>query len=243
MPEAVTLSERGRLAVLEFSNPPVNVLTMAVMDAIIDGVERAGRGSARGLLLTGAGKHFSAGSDVGEHLPGSVEKMLPGLTRAILALRRLEIPSVAWVHGATMGGALELALGCDFIVAAEDSKLSLPEITLGVFPPVAAALLPARMRPSAALELILSGEQVPVADALATGLVHKIGTREQAEALLERFAKHPRPALVAAKRAVRLSEEERLHRAERIYLDDLMKFPEPLEGIRAFLEKRAPAWK
>lgn len=242
LPDHVTLTERGRIAEIEFRNPPVNVLTMKVLDEITGAVERAGASDARAVLLRGAGRHFSAGADVAEHLPGIVEKMLPGLTRAVLALRKLEIPSCAYLHGAAMGGALELAIACDFVIAAEDARLSFPEISLGVFPPVAAALLPLSMHPARALDLILSGEQIPPYHAVSVGLIHRVGTAEDAVRFLERLVRHPRPALVSARRAARADEMERLLRAERIYLTELMSHPEPVEGIRAFVEKRAPNW-
>lgn len=243
LPEHVALTMRGRIAEIEFRNPPVNILTMKVLDEITAAVEEAGASPARALLLRGAGRHFSAGADVGEHLPGVVEKMLPGLTRSVMALRKLDIPSLAHLHGAAMGGALELAIACDFVIAAEDARLSFPEITLGVFPPVAAALLPLSMNPSRALDLILSGEQIPPHQAASVGLIHRVGTADDAVKFLERFVRHPRPSIVAARRAARAGEMERLLRAEQIYLTELMSHPEPVEGIRAFVEKRRPSWE
>jgi cyclohexa-1,5-dienecarbonyl-CoA hydratase len=219
------------IRVLEIDRPPVNVLTMETLEGLRRGL--AGLEGARVLLLRGKGKCFSAGADVGEHLPGKVESMLPLFTRTVEELRAVEIPTIAFLHGAALGGGLELALACDLVVAAEDAKLGFPEITLGVFPPVAAALLPARAR-----ALLFTGETVSGSAAAQMGLVHRVGTAEDAAALAERIARHPRPALVACKKALGKSPPE----AERIYLSELMTHPEPVEGLRAFLEKRAPRW-
>ena len=154
----------------------------------------------------------------------------------------LEIPTVAFVHGSTLGGGLELALACDFLVAADSARLGLPEINLGVFPPIAAALLPEEIGRRHATELILTGDTVSAREGFEMGLVHRIGGEEEAVAILERFVDRPAPALAACKRALRRTASARIAAAERIYLEELMVHPEPVEGLRAFLEKRKPAW-
>ncbi|MBI2932510.1 MAG: enoyl-CoA hydratase/isomerase family protein [Planctomycetes bacterium] len=243
MSKFITCTERRGAAVVEISNPPVNVLTMALLEELRATVERVGSSGARGLLLCGTGKCFSAGADVAEHLPPVYRQMLPLFSRTIHAILGLEIPTLACVHGAALGGGLELALACDFIVAAEPTRLGFPEITLGVFPPVAAAILPLEIGSSRALDLLLSGETINASRALELGLINKVGSAEDAAQFLERMVRFPRPALSACKRAARRGFAERMAEAERIYVDELMGHPEPLEGLKAFIERRKPSWE
>ncbi|MBI2899777.1 MAG: enoyl-CoA hydratase/isomerase family protein [Planctomycetes bacterium] len=233
------LSERGKVAYVQLNAPPVNILTTKLLEALRDAFAKVAASPARALLLHGAGKCFSAGADVGEHLPGQVEKMLPLFTKTIEELSALEIPTLAYVHGATLGGGFELAMACDLVVAAEDAKLGVPEITLGVFPPAAAAALPPEIGRRRALELLLTGDPITAKTAFEWGLVNRVGPEEEAIKFLERIVRHPRPALVACKKAARAGLAE----AERIYLQELMSHPEPVEGLKAFIEKRAPSWK
>lgn len=239
----VNVATHPGYSVVEIERPPVNVLNLEVLKELEEVFGEVAASSARAMLLQGAGKCFSAGADVGEHLPGKVEAMLPQFSRTIVALLGMEIPTTAYVHGAAMGGGLELALACDFIVAAEDAKMGLPEITLGVFPPVAAALLPDQIGIRRALELLCTGDIVNRRAALEMGLINIFGNAEEAVKYVEKMAAYPRPALVACKRATRVEAGGRIAEAERIYLKELMTHPEPEEGLRAFLEKRKPAWK
>ncbi len=234
--------ERPGYAVVEWNRPPANVLTMELLEELRRAFARAAASAARGLLLRGSGKCFSAGADVSEHLPGKVEAMLPLFTRTVLDLLTLDIPTAAYVHGSALGGGFELALACDFRVADENARFGLPEIQLGVFPPVAAVLLPQTIARSRAMEMLLTGDSISARDAADAGLT-RIGAVETAESLLDRIAAHPVPAVATCKRAARERVVERITLAERAYLDDLMKHPEPVEGLRAFLEKRPPAWR
>lgn len=215
--------------ILELNRPPVNVLNMEMLRAIREAV----RGAKRGLLIRGQGKCFSAGADVGEHLPGQVETMLPLFTDTVLEIAALEIPTLAYIHGATLGGGFELALACDFVVAAEDVKLGVPEIQLGVFPPLAAAMLDIGQR--RVLELVLTGAPIGAKQALEWGLVNRVGTPADAEQFLEKILRWPACSIAAAKKAVRSRSPKE---AERIYLEELMKHPEPVQGLRSFLEKQ-----
>lgn len=235
-------SNRGAVAVVELNRPPLNVLSIELLTKLREAVREIAAFDARAVLLCGAGKCFSAGADVAEHLPGTAEKMIPLFTETLGDLMALEIPTVAYVHDATLGGGFELALACDMIVAHEGAKLGVPEIVLGVFPPAAAALLPLEIGSRAAMQLLLTGDPISAAEAHRLGLVNRIGTREDADKLLDRLVRHPRPSLVACKKAARLDAGDRLKAAERVYIDELMTHAEPVEGLRAFLEKRPPAW-
>jgi len=239
----VTVSERNGNAVLELNHPPLNIISMALMEDLREALSEVQASGCRGVLIQGAGNCFSAGADVGEHLPEKVGEMLPLFSRTVIDLMSLEIPAVAFVHGTTLGGGFELALACDCMVASEDATLGVPEITLGVFPPIAAALLPREVGSKRAMEMILAGGKISAATALDWGLVNRVGSIEVAEKFLQRISRYPRPALVAAKKSTRENFIDRLREADRIYLEEMMAHPEPVEGLKAFLERRDPAWK
>ncbi len=229
--------------VVEIDHPPVNVLSMQMLEELLDAFAHVRHSGACGMFLKGAGKCFSAGADVAEHLPPVHEKMIPLFTRTIVDLMDLDVPTVAFVHGSALGGGLELALACDAVVATETARLGLPEIVLGVYPPVAAAILPLEIGSRRALELLLTGDPIEGPRAAEIGLVNRVGNEETASRLLERMTRHPRPALVACKRAARRAFADRLAAAERIYLEELMSHPEPVEGLTAFVDRRRPSWE
>jgi cyclohexa-1,5-dienecarbonyl-CoA hydratase len=139
----------------------------------------------------------------------------------------LPIPTVAAVNGAALGGGLELALACDMLVAADGSKLGQPEIKLGVFPPIAAILLPRIVPVPRAMELVLGGGTIDAREALSIGLVNRVFPRASfaadTEKFLEQFLSLSRAALIYTKRAMREAAgrpfHEALYRVEQIYLD------------------------
>ncbi len=223
------------LTILEIENPPVNVLTMEVLEELRKELPRV---AGKSLLIRGRGKCFSAGTDIGEHLPGKVESMMPLFTQTLLELLRMEIPTTAYIHGAALGGGFELSLACDFVVANPGSTLSLPEIKLSCFPPVGAALLPELIGSRRALDLILSGEEVDPPWAERVGILNLIGDSEDAEEFAGRFTEYSHIALVSGKKATRDNRAARLRRAEEIYLKELMSHPDPVEGIQEYLGRK-----
>ncbi len=149
-----------------------------------------------------------------------------------------------------MGGGLELALACDWVLATDDARFGQPEVLLGCFPPVAAALLPRRVGEGRALELLLTGRTFDCDEAERLGLVtwRAGGDLDAALArvtsdLLERSA----AVAPLLKKAVRAGSERpfdaALAEAERIYLEELAATEDMDEGIAAFLAKRQPIWR
>jgi cyclohexa-1,5-dienecarbonyl-CoA hydratase len=142
---------------------------------------------------------------------------------------------------------MELALACDLLLASDDARFGQPEIHLGCFPPVAAALLP-RLAGRRASELVLVGRPVGADDALRMGLVNRVTEDADAEArgLADALAARSPTALAAAVRALRAGTDgtldEALDRNQRLYLDAVVPTADAEEGVRAFLEKRPPVW-
>jgi cyclohexa-1,5-dienecarbonyl-CoA hydratase len=149
---------------------------------------------------------------------------------------------------------MELAMACDFIVAAREAQFGQPEIRVGAFPPAASVLLPRLIPEKKALEMILTGKTVTGEEAYRWGLVDRLSGGTDGETLEEAAEKFRRAILAQspkvvdlARRAVRLGSREalevKLREAERIYIDELLPTEDAEEGLRAFLAKRPPKWK
>lgn len=249
---SVRYARTGGIGRLVLDRPPVNVLDLAAMEALQSAIaEAAADAGLKVLAVSGAGRAFSAGVDVADHTADRVGRMLALFHGAVRQLMALEVPVVALVHGAALGGGCELALACDMVLARDDLKLGQPEIQLAVFPPVAAALLPQLIGRQRALDLILTGRTIGAAEALRMGLVSRVFSTTEfdagTDAALAELASRSGPALRLAKRAVLESTElpfiPALQRAEDLYLDELMQLADVHEGLAAFMEKRAPVWE
>lgn len=236
---------------LGLNRPPVNVLTMAMVRELDEQLCRVAEDpGVKVVLLEGHGRAFCAGVDVADHVQDRVGEMLQVFHAVIRRLGGMPQPIVAALHGATLGGGLELALACDIVVASADARLGQPEIKLGVFPPAAAALLPRIIGRQNALDLILTGRAVSAADALSLGLVSHVWPAEEfaaeVDAYVQGLATLSGTALRFAKRALigglDAPTDEALARAEHLYLAELMHEPDAHEGIAAFMEKRQPVW-
>ena len=249
--EFVRLAVADGVARLTLDRPPLNVITIAVMlelQAALDAL--AHEPGLHALVIQGAGRAFSAGVDVGEHLGETYEPMLAEFHAVFERLAALAVPTVAVVHGRAQGGGCELAAFCDFVLAANTAELGFPEIRLGVFPPVAAAVLPQWLGARTMLRLVLTGELISAAEALALGLASQVVPESEldtaTEVLLARLRGLSAAALRATRRAMWAAEggwRARLARAEAIYRDELMATHDATEGLRAFLEKREAAWE
>ena len=253
----LSLSDDGRIARLTIEAGKGNVIGAAVIDELRGFIDQAASApELRALVITGAGPHFSFGASVDEHLPGKVERMLPDFHALVRALLRFPVPTVAAVRGQCLGGGLEVALACVRIVAAPDAKLGQPEIRLAVFAPAATALLPARVGQGRADDLLLTGRTVTGEEAYRIGLVDELAVDSSGPidplARAEAWAReHLVPlSLLALGRAVRASRagyvkniEARLAELEKLYLDETTNCPDAVEGLYAFVERRAPSFR
>ncbi|MCS6815891.1 MAG: enoyl-CoA hydratase-related protein [Blastocatellia bacterium] len=249
--EPTVLVERaGSVLKLTLNRPPLNILNIPMLQELNRALEQVNAGVRLVLLQSGIERAFSAGADVSDHVPERVEQMLAELHRAIVRLLELEALSIAVVRGHCLGGGMELAISCDFVLAGEGARFGQPEIQLGCFPPVAAVLLPQLIGPRRAAEVILTGRTFSARDAEAMGLITRAVPDEElataVEALLDDLLRKSPIALTFAKRALRygrsLDPRTALRAVERLYLDELMATEDAREGIRAFLEKREPVW-
>lgn len=248
----VVVEKRGGVARLTINRPPLNILDLATLRELKASVEAVAAGpDVRLVEIRGAGeKAFSTGTEIRDHLPECAPEMLRAFHALIRAVVYAPRPTLAVVRGHCLGGGMELAMACDFIVASRGARFGQPEIKLGAFPPVAAALLPRLMGEKKALEMILTGDPVTAEEAERLGLVNRLAG-EDLESEVEKFsqallASSPRVAELArqaARLASRQAFESALREAERIYLGPLLSAEDAREGLQAFVEKRAPVWK
>jgi cyclohexa-1,5-dienecarbonyl-CoA hydratase len=249
--DCARLEESNGVAHLTLDRPPLNILTIAMiaeLDAALEVVERADGLCA--LVLAGAGKVFCAGVDVAQHTSEHAEAMITGLGALYRRLRALPVPTLAVVHGPALGGGTELALGCDLILAGSSARFGQPEIKLGVFPPIAAAVLPGLIGYQQAARIILTGEALSAEEAARIGLITHAVPDEQLSLAVEQVLESWRAASPAnlrlAKRALLLGMQRgvaSLDSIETLYLLDLMATADAREGIAAFMEKRRPVWQ
>src|SRR5919107_735787 len=243
-----------RVGRVTFARPPLNIFTIAMMREVDAALTECM--GARDMVavvfdsLEGS-RAFSAGVSVEEHQPETVYQMLESFHAVFRTLEQMGKPAVALVDGAALGGGCELVAACDLVVSSTRARFGQPEIKLGVFPPVAAVLLPRIMGERRARELLLTGEIFDAQEAQRTGLVSYVVETAQLEPKLQeilgRLRELSAPALEMARRAMDAARGrhllEALEGVEDIYLNELMKTEDAQEGVRAFMEKRKPDWR
>jgi len=248
----IGLKTEGQVAQISLNNPPLNVIDVLMMDELAAAlVELDTQPEISTLVFRGEGAAFSAGVDIAAHAPQKIAETLRkfhGIVRSLMETNRI---TIAAVHGKCLGGGAELAMICDVVITAADATWGFPEITLGCFPPVAATALSSLIGQKRAADLILSGTTILGSEAseigLATHSVAPDGVESAVAEILERLQRLSPAVLPIAKKAVyawdSIHFDKGLARAEKIYLEELMKTEDAEEGVRAFLEKRNPAWK
>lgn len=243
--------EDGAIWRVVLATPRANILDTEKVGALSEIFDRARDAAGlKAVVLEGEGPHFSFGASVEEHLPDRCASMIRGFHALFGRILDASVVTLAAVRGQCLGGGLELASFCHRVFASPDARLGQPEIVLGVFAPVASVILAERVGRGGAEDLCLSGRTVQAEEALAIGLVDALEADPGAAALAyARAHLLPRSAssLRLATRAVRRGFAERFRReiaeVERQYLQDLMSTADAVEGLRAFLDKRPPAWK
>jgi cyclohexa-1,5-dienecarbonyl-CoA hydratase len=249
--ERIALDIGAPTARICLRNALLNVIDILMMEELAGALaEIEARADVSVVVIRGAGSGFSAGVDVAAHTPDKVSEMLEkfhGVIRALVASQKV---TVAAVQGNCLGGGAELAMVCDMVYTSDDARWGFPEIKLGCYPPVACTGLAALVGQKRAAELILTGRTIGGAEAAAMGLANRAVPESELDAIVESTAaelgKLSPAALAVTKKAFyawnAMHFDKGLARAEKIYLDELMKTADAQEGIRAFMEKRKPLW-
>jgi cyclohexa-1,5-dienecarbonyl-CoA hydratase len=244
------LEAEGRLLRLRLSRPKANLIDAAMIAALSAAHgEHLGKPELSGVLLDAEGPHFSFGASVEEHMPEQCAAMLKGLHALILQMVESPVPIMVAIRGQCLGGGLEVALAGHLMFVAPDAALGQPEMKLGVFAPAASCLLPELVGQTRALDLLLSGRSITGSEAAAAGLAVQADDPEAAA--LSYFTEHLVPksasSLRFAVRAARFDYVARIRAklagVERLYLDELMKTHDAVEGLQAFTAKRAAQWQ
>jgi cyclohexa-1,5-dienecarbonyl-CoA hydratase len=244
----INVEQRERVVHMTIDAPPVNVLDAAILGELVErlgGIETDETLAA--VVLSGEGRCFSAGASVAEHKQEQAERMVSALSDACIALSAFPAPVIAAVHGACLGGAMELISFCDFVIAAPDAIFGQPEIKLAFFPPVALHQLPLLTGYQNAAYTILSGENLPADRAQSMGLVQKILPKDEWGEIDDLFNGLSAPVLRITKQALVKSLAgacgERLDAFKNLFLSELYRLEDVAEGIASFEERRPPEWK
>ena len=243
---------RDRIAVLTLERPErLNAIGSETVEQLTRALnELRDNDDVRALVVTGAGRAFSAGADIGEiesfTAPRQFHSFVQQLTDAYALLEDFPKPSVAAVHGFAFGGGLELALACDLRVAERGARLGLPEMKLGVLPGAGGTQrLPRLIPPAIAKQMILTGEPIDAERAHALGLVNELAEPGEvlsvAEALAAALTAGAPLALAAGKRLIDYGLGMDLEAAisyERETVSVLFSTEDQAEGLKAFRERR-----
>jgi len=207
---AVERETRGDIAILTLNNPPVNGLGSDVRIGLKQEIEAAVSDNAvKGIVIAGAGRMFCAGADIKE-FDAVAPEGTPDLPSLLDWMEAGSKPIVAAIHGVALGGGCEVALACHYRVATADTKVGLPEVTLGILPGAGGTQrMPRLVGLAKAMELMTSGKQVPAAKAAAMGIIDEVVEGDVLQAAIAAAEK-----LAASGQGVRRTAEIDTHKAE-----------------------------
>jgi cyclohexa-1,5-dienecarbonyl-CoA hydratase len=250
--ENILFEREDGVARITLDNPPVNIMDIPTMREINEALETLkGDEKTKVLVFAAKGKAFCAGVDVKDHTADKVDEMVEVFHRIFRQMWSLDMPTIAVVNGAALGGGCELVTFCDMIIASERATFGQPEIQVGVYPPVAVVTFPRLMPHMKALELLLTGSVIDAREAERLGMVNKVvpveGFEAEVSKFIDKLATLSGVVLRLTKRAtlqgLTLGFEEALALSEELYLERLMKTEDAAEGLEAFMEKRKPVWR
>ena len=249
------VEKHDAVALVRLNRPEVlNALCMGLMQEMAEVfAELEADASVAVLVLTGNNKAFAAGADISEMQEVSYQYMLEdgGLTRHCDTISNFRKPVIAAVAGYALGGGCELAMMCDFIIAADNAKFGQPEITIGTIPGFGGSQrLTGLVGKSKAMDMCLTGRMMDAAEAERSGLVSRVvPVEDYLEVALEAAAKiasYSRPVVAMAKDVIELALETPLTqgiKSERQLFKSTFALDDQKEGMAAFVEKRSPQFK
>jgi cyclohexa-1,5-dienecarbonyl-CoA hydratase len=242
----------GEIARLTLDRPEHNLLNERMLAEIAAGINTLGeRNDVKLIILDSAGKAFSGGIELGEYTQRRVFQLLDAFHGAFTAMLDTSKPVLVVINGPAYGGGAELAALGDLVIATPKARFAQPEIKLGVFPPLAAAILPYILGPKLALELVLTGEVMTAERARELGLVNWLVPEaelpKKVDELIAKVTAQSGPVLTMAKKAIigsmGLPLREGVRNSMKVFLNELADLEDAQEGLRAQVEKRAPKWK
>ncbi len=253
--ENILVETRGRVGLITLDRPKaLNALNDALMDELGDALAKFDADENIGcIVLTGGGKAFAAGADIGAMKDWSYMDVYKSgyITRNWERIRSVRKPVIAAVAGYALGGGCELSMMCDFIIAAETAKFGQPEIKLGVIPGAGGTQrLPRAVGKAKAMDLVLTARMMDAAEAERAGLVSRVVPADklldEALAAASQICEYSLPVVMAAKESVNRAYESTLNEGilfERRAFHSLFATEDQKEGMAAFVEKRKPKFR
>ncbi|MEQ8816650.1 MAG: enoyl-CoA hydratase [Thalassobaculum sp.] len=253
--ETILVERRGKVGVITLNRPKaLNALSSVLMDELARGLDELEADDAVGcLVITGSEKAFAAGADIKEMQEKSYMDVYKEdfITARWEHITRVRKPVVAAVAGYALGGGCELAMMCDFIIAADTAKFGQPEITIGTIPGSGGTQRLTRfVGKSKAMDMCLTGRMMDAREAERAGLVSRVVPAaeliDEVMKVADRIADMSRPMVMMAKEAVNRAYETTLNegvRFERRLFHSTFATEDQKEGMAAFVEKRQPAFK
>ncbi len=246
------LEKTDGVARITLARPKHNVFNIDMINEFNSVIEElSADDELKCVAIFGEGRSFCAGVEVSDHKPDKVDSMIAAFGRIFELIHALEIPTIAVVQGACLGGGMELAIACDTIIAAQGAKFGQPEIKLGFLPPYAAIRLPHLVGPAKAVEICTGGKIYSAEEARAFGFVTYVAADDKLKDAADRFIGEIQacsPLIIRLnKQAVNnhlgMTFADALENVNNLFLNKLMKTEDTLEGIASFEEKRKPEWK
>jgi cyclohexa-1,5-dienecarbonyl-CoA hydratase len=242
----------GEVAHLTLDRPEHNLLNERMLAEIATGISSVSeRGEIKLIVLDSAAKAFCGGIELGEYTQRRVFQLLDAFHGAFSAMLDTSKPVLVVVNGPAFGGGAELAALGDLVIATPKARFAQPEIKLGVFPPLAAAILPYIVGPKLALELVLTGETMTAERARDLGLVNWVVPADELQSkvddVIAKVTAQSGPVLTMAKKAILgslgMPLRDGVRNSMKVFLNELADLEDSQEGLRALVEKRAPKWK
>lgn len=251
--EFIKLVKSDGVARVVFARPKQhNVFNIEMMNQFISVLEdlRTDK-DLKCVVLEAEGKSWCAGLDVGDHKPENADEMIAVFNQSLKIIGAFEVPTIAAVRGACLGGGMEYAIACDVIIASKRAKFGQPEIKLGFLPPYAAIRLPLLVGPAKTIEVCTSGKIYSAEEARTMGFVSQTAEEDDFDAAVNSFIdeiKANSPLIIRLnKRAVMqhlgMNFSDAVDSVSDLFLNTLLKTEDTLEGIDSFYEKRRPVWK
>jgi cyclohexa-1,5-dienecarbonyl-CoA hydratase len=242
----------GPVARMTLNRPEYNLLNERMLKELAYGIESLHeKDEVKLIIIDSACKVFSGGIDVGEYTSQRVFQMLDAFHHVFTAIMDVGKPVMTIINGPAIGGGSELAAFGDLVIATPKARFGQPEITIGVFPPLASSIFPHVIGPKVALELVLTGEAITAERAKDLGLVNRLVPEDQldktVDALVKQITSQSGAVLTMAKKAILggmgMTLRDGLKASMNIFLNELYRLEDSQEGVRALVEKRKPQWK
>ncbi|WP_047981656.1 enoyl-CoA hydratase [Ornithinibacillus contaminans] len=253
---AIGYELNGQVGTLTIKSPPANALSSNLLNALSEKLDEIEQESlAKVIILKGDGRFFSAGADIKEFTSLQEASDYQALAeygqKLFERIEQFSIPVIAAIHGAALGGGMELALACHIRIATENAKLGLPELTLGIIPGFAGTQrLPQHVGTAKAYEMILTGEPISATDAYHFGLVNQLTSEEELDevalTLATKIAAKSRPAINRVMQLLPYAKTAQFAtgvQKEAEAFGEIFGSEDAKEGIQAFLEKRKPNFR